>query len=139
MQVDLIKFTEWTKLKIKIHIAATKPVYFKEREIWWASLGANIGFEQDGANEQFERPVLVLKKFNKDTLWVVPLTRAQMTNQKKDAFKIYYYALDQKGEDSFVILSQIRTISSKRLRRKMRMIHEKEFKEIKQRITNFLS
>jgi hypothetical protein len=31
--------------------------YFREKEIWWACLGANIGFEQNGKNENFERPI----------------------------------------------------------------------------------
>ena len=61
----LIKFIEWAKLKIRIHVSEEEPVYFKEKDIWWASLGANIGHEQDGKNESFERPILVLKKFNK--------------------------------------------------------------------------
>ena len=48
MQEYLIKFIEWTKLKIKLHIRSDEDVHFYEREIWWASLGVNIGFEQDG-------------------------------------------------------------------------------------------
>jgi hypothetical protein len=35
-----------------------------EREIWWCSMGVNIGDEEDGKNELFERPVLILRKFN---------------------------------------------------------------------------
>lgn len=114
-------FVSWTKLKIKIHVCEREPVYFREKEIWWASLGANIGYEQDGKNEEFERPILVLKKFNKDILWMLPLTRAKKLNNK------YYFQLEQGGEDSFVVLSQIRLVSSKRLSRKMRMIKDDEF------------
>ena len=55
------KFSDWTKLKIRIH-SRRKKVYFKEREIWWVSLGVNIGHEQDGKNIRFERPVLILKR-----------------------------------------------------------------------------
>ena len=47
---------------------------FHEREVWWCSLGANIGFEQDGGGEDFERPVVILKKFNLDACLIVPLT-----------------------------------------------------------------
>ncbi len=68
MKENLIKFIEWTKLKIRIQISEEEPVYFREKEIWWASLGVNIGYEQDGKNRNFERPVLVLKKFNKNIL-----------------------------------------------------------------------
>ena len=45
-------------------------------------------------------------------LWAVPLTRAKKTNNK------YYFQIKQGGEDSFVILSQIRLISSKKIIKK---------------------
>jgi len=41
-------------------------LYFHEREIWWCSLGHNVGFEQDGKGVDFARPILVFKKFNKE-------------------------------------------------------------------------
>ena len=58
-------FGSWTKLKIRLHVSEDEPVYFREKEIWWASLGANIGYEQDGKNDNFERPVLILKSLIK--------------------------------------------------------------------------
>ena len=63
---ELIKiFANWTKLKIRIHASeANKDVYFKEGQIWWASVGQNIGVEANGKNENYERPVVILKKFN---------------------------------------------------------------------------
>ncbi|MEK9183120.1 MAG: hypothetical protein AAB849_01275 [Patescibacteria group bacterium] len=51
-----LKFIEWTKIKIRIHISE-RVIYFREGEIWWASLGINIGHEQDGKNQNFERPI----------------------------------------------------------------------------------
>ncbi len=63
MDVVIKKFIAWTKLKIKIYISE-RVIYFREGEIWWASLGANIGYEEDGKNENFERPILIFKKFN---------------------------------------------------------------------------
>ena len=38
--------------------------YFHEREVWWCSLGMNVGFEQDGKGLQYMRPVLILKGFS---------------------------------------------------------------------------
>lgn len=105
--------------------------YFHEREIWWASLGANIGFEQDGKHENFERPVLVLKKFNRFVLWIVPLT----STVKDDR---HYFTIEYEGKQYSVILSQLRLISSKRLLRKVRMVSEEEFTDIKERIKGFL-
>lgn len=58
----LEKMVEWTKLKMRIHSKEERIIYFNEREVWWASVGINIGNEVDGKNGYFERPVLVLKK-----------------------------------------------------------------------------
>lgn len=127
----LLKFIEWAKLKFKIHKANEINFYFKEREIWWCSLGVNIGHEQDGKNKNFERPVLILKKFNKHILWILPLTRVNKQNK-------YYFQIEQGGEGSFVVLSQMKLISSKRLTRKMRNVKDNEFTEIKKRIKKIL-
>lgn len=106
--------------------------YFHERELWMCSLGVNIGSEQDGVHRVFERPVLILKRFNNDTLLCVPLTRTRKKNK-------YFVALQQDDGNSFVVLSQIRLISSKRLRRKMRMISLEEFMTIMNQISRFFT
>lgn len=125
-----IAFVEWAKLKIRLDLK-DKGIMFGEREIWWASLGMNIGFEQNGKNETFERPILILKKFNLDLFWMLPLT-------SKEKIGKYYFFVEYKGEKSYVILSQIRLISNKRLLRKIRMLPKKEFDEIKKKIKKFL-
>jgi len=131
MNDPLKDFDKWNELKKKLHIREEK-ILFHEREIWWCSLGENIGFEENGKNEMFERPILVLRKFNKYILWVLPLTRS-----KKDGD--FYYRITQGEEnDSVVILSQIRLISSKRLLRKMRMMKGSEFEDIKDKVKKFL-
>lgn len=124
MQENLIKFIEWTKLKIRIHISNNSKLYFSEREIWWASLGANIGHEQDGKNEKFERPVLILKVFNRDIFWALPITSKEKTGK-------YYYKFEYNGNKYSVILSQIRLISSKRLLRKIRVLSDVDFEKVR--------
>jgi hypothetical protein len=37
------RFLEWLKLKEKIHIKTSEPPSINEGEIWWASLGENVG------------------------------------------------------------------------------------------------
>jgi len=124
-------FDSWNIQKKEINERQER-VLFHEREIWWCALGINIGYEQDGKNETFERPVLVMKKFNREVLLVLPLTRSNKSNR-------YYYKLKQGEErDSVVILSQIRLVSSKRLLRKMRMVSKKEFNEIAEKFKEFL-
>ena len=131
MKEDLIKFIEWTKLKIRIQISEEEPVYFREKEIWWASLGVNIGYEQDGKNRNFERPVLVLKKFNKDILLALPITSKNKTGK-------YYYQFKYDGVKYSIILSQIRLISSKRLLRKLRVFPDVEFEKVREFVKEFI-
>lgn len=129
---DFLKdFDKWNEVKKKLHIRK-EDILFHEREIWWCAVGINIGFEENGKNDLFERPVLIVRKFNKYVLWVLPLTRSQKTGG-------YYYRITQGDEDdSVVILSQLRLISSKRLLRKMRMLKISEFKEIRDKVKDFL-
>ncbi|MDQ7009415.1 MAG: hypothetical protein Q9M94_03950 [Candidatus Gracilibacteria bacterium] len=55
-------FDKWNKLKKNINNKKQK-FYVKEREVWSVKMGQNVGFEEDGKGKDFERPVLVLKKF----------------------------------------------------------------------------
>ena len=118
----------WTKLKCRIEADPSNEVHAKEREIWWASIGMNLGSEQNGKNERFDRPVLVIRKFTANTMLVVPMTSV-------DKVGSYYVTVSSDGHTtSTAILSQLRTISSKRLIKKQRMLSEPEFEEIRKRI-----
>lgn len=123
----------WTKLKCRIQLSKQKEVYFSEREIWWAHLGENIGSEQNGKNDQFDRPVLIIKKFNPSLLLILP-----MTTSEKDGK--YYVATSHNGgqRPAKVVLSQVRTISSRRLIKKQRTLPELEFREIRRRLKEML-
>lgn len=125
------KFIEWTKLKIRIHLSEDIKFYFRERQIWWVSLGENIGFEQSGKNKGFERPVLVLKKFNKYLFGAIPLTSQLKTGK-------YYYQYQWSGNKYSALLSQLKTLSSKRLIRKMGEMHLSDFMAIKNKVKNLL-
>lgn len=131
MKEGLEQFIAWTKLKIRIHVSQDQNKYFKEREIWWCSLGKNIGYEQDGKGSVFERPVLILKKFSKHVLWVVPMTSS-------DKCKKYYFQVTHEGRVYAFILSQLRLISSKRLSRKIRTFPQRKFREVVVSIQNML-
>ncbi len=41
-------FDEWNNVKKKLHYSKHNPPLFKERDIWWVSVGTNIGFEEYG-------------------------------------------------------------------------------------------
>lgn len=122
-------FDAWNERKKALH-NLDDGKYFHEREVWWCSLGVNIGFEQDGTNELFERPVLVVKKFNRDVLWALPLTRSDKKTR-------YHAPVTIGASNSVVILSQLRLISSKRLQRYMHKLPQGQFKEIVRLVQQF--
>ena len=101
--------------------------YVHEREVWWCTLGVNLGFEQDGKHALFERPVLVIKKFNKDVVLIVPLTTKAKDNK-------YHINFVHKDETFSAVISQLRLISTKRLRRKMYVMDSRIFSQIIERV-----
>lgn len=110
-------FLRWHNKKEKVE-KKEKRVFFHEREIWWCSLGVNVGLEQDGKGDNFSRPVLVFRKFNNEVFWGVPLT----TSTKEGKF---YVPIDLgDGELRKAILSQLRLIDAKRLYQKVATMNE---------------
>ena len=95
------------------------------REIWWCSFGINVGAEIDGKNENFERPAIVIKVYNKETLLVLPIT----SKQKNDQF---HHKIQTDQKTVWVKLTQPRVISNKRLLRKVDVSGEQEFDELKE-------
>ena len=124
-------FETWGTEKKQLEETGHETLAFHEREIWWCSIGLNIGDEQDGKNELFERPVLVLKKFNSKICWVLPMT----TKQKEG---VYYHQLEHDGKIFSVILSQIRLVSVKRFRRLIRKISPHQFEQIQDKMIGFM-
>jgi mRNA interferase MazF len=120
-------FDAWNALK-KTHDTRDRahvPVYCKEREIWWISLGLNIGDEEDGKGDGFERPVLVIKKFNNNIFWGCALsTKIKADNR-------YYATINTSGGVRSVILSQLRLYDTKRLRERLETIGQHDFRHIK--------
>lgn len=116
-------FAQWHKLKTRLDERKRIPI-FHEGEIWWCSLGINVGVEADGKNLYFERPVLVVRKFNSEMLWALPLT----SKMKRGRF---YYSMSINGIVETVILSQIKTLSSKRLQRPFGKVDIDTLKRVK--------
>lgn len=100
---------------------------FSEREVWWVSLGANIGDEEDGKNKLFERPVLIVRKYSRQLFWALPLSTAQ-----KESRFYHTVSIGVADLNSVVLLSQGRAISSKRLQRRLGRITSVEHESILQ-------
>lgn len=127
MQKD---FEVWTKRKIIIH-NNTPEIWCCPREIWICSLGENIGAEADGKGLNFGRPVLIVRVVNQRMFWGIPLSSKYHTGSA-------YYKFNLGGVNNFANLSQMRPMSTKRLERKITVIPEKYFKEIRQKLIEFL-
>ena len=120
-------FDDWNKIKQKIQNDNLK-VGFKNRDIFYMKMGKNIGYEQDGKGEEFVRPVLILKGFNKDVFLGIPLS----TKIKEG---IFYFTFKFIKNDKMIInnalLSQIRLFSTKRLLNKIGIINKNDFEDLK--------
>ena len=112
-------YEEWHRLKSEIEAKNSMP-FFREGEIWWCSLGLNIGTEEDGKNNLFERPVLVFHKFNKDMFFGLP-----MSSVKK--FGKYDCSILLHNRERTILISQMRTLSAKRLIRRIGRLRQKKF------------
>ena len=122
-------FDTWNSLKKKLE--SKELIFCNPRDIWWCSLGLNIGAETCGKNELFERPVIVLRVYNSQSILVAPFTG----KEKNDG---YHVPVTFNGATSWVILSHARTISPKRLQRKLTKIDEIQFEAVTQGLLNIL-
>ncbi len=129
----LADFVVWGRVKVAIHFRKKNLPYFYPRQIWWCSFGANIGFEQDGKNNKFERPVLVIKKFNKDLFLGTPLsTKIKPHNPH------YYEYETQDGKKYSIITNQLRVMSSKRLLRKIGYVPNLDYRAVRESIRDYI-
>jgi mRNA interferase MazF len=121
------EFDRWNKRKKQLdRIEFNRFVH--EREVWWCALGMNVGVEANGKHANFERPVLVLRKFNKHAVLVVPLTSRAKRNP-------YHLPFRHDGKLFAAVFSQMRLLSTKRLLRKIYRMDERIFDDIKGIIT----
>jgi len=120
-------FQSWHNKKARIDQIPKRP-FFREQEIWFCHLGANVGFEQDGSGEEFLRPVLIFRKFNNEIFWGIPLTKTNKTS------KFYFRFSFLPGIESSAVLSQIRLIDARRLARNIGYLPKDKFRELIQKL-----
>ncbi len=123
-------FDKWNALKITLH-NNKKEQFFKERDIFWASIGVNIGFEQDGKGEIFSRPVLIVKKYSKNIFFGIPLS----TQIKEGSF---FFDFELEGQKSNALLVQARIYDAKRLENKIGKISHDDFERLKMKLGELL-
>ncbi|MFA5792276.1 MAG: type II toxin-antitoxin system PemK/MazF family toxin [Candidatus Gracilibacteria bacterium] len=122
------QFLEWIGLKEKLHFNNQKIPHVSEGQIWWASIGENIGFEINGKSELFTRPVIIFKKLSNMFYFVVPLTTKVHTGS-------WYVNYRHQGKLVTACLNQARPIDYRRLRSKIGCLDDEDYSKVKNGFT----
>lgn len=124
------QFDDWNgvKKKLEVHV---KELFFKEGEVWWVSLGLNVANEICGKGETFVRPVLILRKLSKESCIVLPLT----SKEKKGS---WFKMIMMRGQKNWILLYQIRFLSINRFQKRIGVIQDHEFLDVKKELKEVL-
>jgi|GEM_PF-303177 len=120
-------FDSWNNFKKQLE-SKQHGAYLKEREVWFAAVGLNVGYEEDGKNNNFERPILIIKKFNQHLCIGVPFSTILKPDNR------HYLSILHDNKKLSVILSQTRPFSSKRLLRRMFILDEAQVDLVKKAV-----
>lgn len=121
-------FDAWNVVKKKTDIENTR--LYTAREIWWCRLGVNVGTEQDGSDENFVRPVLIVRGFGPSACVVVPLT----TSPRVHAMRIAIGEVD--GKQARANISQLRVVDARRLGEKICFLSKAHFDSVRKAVKN---
>lgn len=130
MVANFIKFfKDWFKLKTNLWNKTSK-VIFKQGDIWWCSLGMNIGEEVVGKGDKFTRPVLIFRKFTGNSFLGLPLTK----QEKKGT---WYVEISIHKEKRWVMLNQARVLDKKRLTSRIGALDNSDLEKVKKKFLEF--
>ena len=124
-------FDEWNEKK-KIIDKQEKLIGLKERDVVFVNMGINIGREQNGKGEEFLRPVVVIKIFNRNLFFGIPLTSKQKNG---DFFLDISFTHKNEEINSTAILVQAKSFDTKRVKYKKGIVS----KDICEALKNELS
>ena len=128
--MDKENFDNWNNLKQQIQ---QKPlIQYKQGEIYFMSVGQNIGYEVFGKKELFLRPVLVYKKLSKQTFIGIPLS-----SKEKQGSYFFNFQYTEKTT-STALLNQIRVFDIRRAKYFDGNINFSDFGKLKSKILSLL-
>jgi mRNA-degrading endonuclease toxin of MazEF toxin-antitoxin module len=122
-------YDTWNLLKQSIN-KKKREIHFKQGEIYFVHIGQNIGYEIYGKQAQFLRPVIVFRKINKYTFLAIPLT----SQVKEDRF---HQTITFKDRVNSAIITQVRTLDSKRLLYKIGNLDKYTFQRLEEKFSEF--
>lgn len=120
------KYDSWNKLKKRLD-SRKHNFYIKQGDIYFLSVGQNIGYETYGKDDLFLRPVLVFKKLNKYTFIGIPLT-----SKKKEGSHFFSFSY-KKDKISTAQISQMRMFDIKRIEYRSGRIFTDDFNNLKKK------
>ena len=120
-------FNSWNEQKQRLD-SNRRRLLFKEGEIWWCSLGINVGEEVYGKGAEFSR---ILKKLTDNSCIVLPLTSKTRSGN-------WYHHLFLNNKDRWVMMHQIRSISANRLTEREATIFPEDLNELKKSVALLL-
>ncbi|MEA3512915.1 MAG: type II toxin-antitoxin system PemK/MazF family toxin [Campylobacterota bacterium] len=126
------QYDKWNEIKKETE--KNKSTFIiKVREIYWLKIGQNIGYEVYGKGEEFLRPVLIVRKFSKESFLGIPLT----SSFKNDMFHFKFTPIS-KTKTNFAMLSQVKLFSTKRIHDKMGKISTEDFESLKMKLKDLI-
>lgn len=126
---NLHNFDDWNDKKKRLH-NAERNILFKEGQIWWCSLGVNVGEEVLGKGKLYLRPVIVLRKITRSSCVVIPTT----TQPKQGS---WYFPFEVNNLKRWALMHQIRSVSIKRFYKRESTLPEGDFEKFKKAIADF--
>ncbi len=118
------KFDDWIQQKCKLDNLNHKPPHVSEGDIWWTSVGENIGSEVNGKSELFSRPVIILKKLAHGFYFVVPTST-------KEKIGSWYIPYRHQEINNVACLHQSRAIDHRRIMSKIGTLDDSDFSRVK--------
>lgn len=129
---DYIKFIqEWCKLKASLFYKQSR-IVFKQGDIWWCSLGMNLGEEMFGKGDKFTRPVLIFRKLTGNSFLGLPLTRQEKQGS-------WYVKITIHGGKNWVMLNQARVLDKKRLTNRIGELDNSDLKKVREKFLELYS
>ena len=125
------KFDDWNRLKKKLN-KKKEIINFYQGNIYFMSIGKNIGHEVYGKDELFLRPVLVYKKLTKNTFLGIPLT-----SQKKEGSFFFQFSY-KKNKTSVAMLHQMRVFDIRRSEYLSGKINKNTYKNLEIAVKEFM-
>ncbi len=119
-------FDNWNE--IKKHTEQNKVKFgIKQRDIYWAKIGMNIGNEEYGKGKDFVRPLIIIRQLTHDLFIGVPTTTSDKENNDYFHNINYIDKITKKYIDSSAMILQQKVFSKKRLLNKIGTVDSDNF------------